>query len=63
MKLLRRTTPSWKLNLFPNTCIPRSAKMTMKRKRSRRRQAMERTEFSKDAMRLLRDVQCLTSTK
>ena len=62
MKLLRRGTWSGKLNLPPNTCIPTSEKMTIKRKRRRRRQAMDRTEFSKEAMRLAKDGQFLRIT-
>lgn len=52
-----------KLNFPPNTCIPSSEKMTMKRKRSSRRQAIERTEFKREATRLLSDVQYLGHTK
>lgn len=47
------------MNFPPNTCIPRRAKMTMKRKRSRSREAMDFTELSKDATKLFSDVQYL----
>lgn len=39
--------------------MPSSEKMTMKRKRRRSREAMERTELRSEATRLLRDVQYL----
>lgn len=47
------------MNFPPNTCIPSSEKMTMKRKRRRSREAMERTEFRREATRLLKEVQYL----
>jgi len=50
---------SSKLNLPPKSCIPSSEKMMMKRKRSSRREAMERTEFRSEATRLLREFQYL----
>lgn len=50
---------SSKLNLPPKSCIPRREKMMMKRKRSSNREAMERTEFSSEATRLLREFQYL----
>lgn len=50
---------SSKLNLPPKSCIPRSEKMIMKRKRSSNREAMERTEFRSEATRLLREFQYL----
>lgn len=58
-KLLRCTGLSGKLNLPPNTCMPRREKITIKRKSRRSRQAMERIEFIKEATRLLREVQYL----
>ena len=48
-----------KLNLPPKTCIPRRAKMTMKRKRSRSREAMDWIELRREATRLERDRQYL----
>lgn len=58
-KLLRLTYSSGKLNFPPKTCMPSRAKMTIKRKRSSSREAIERTEFKSDATRLLSDVQYL----
>lgn len=58
-KLLRRTSVSSKSYLPPKSCMPRRAKMTMKRKSSSSREAMERMELSRDATRLLSDVQYL----
>lgn len=58
-KLLRLGLWSEKLNFPPNTCMPRSEKMTMKRKRRRSREAMERTELRREATRLLKEVQYL----
>jgi hypothetical protein len=57
--VLLRVCISSKLNFPPKSCIPRREKMMMKRKRSRSREAMERTEFSKDATKLLREFQYL----
>ena len=57
-KLLRGVSSS-KLNLPPNSCIPSKAKMTMNRKSSSNKLAMERILFSKDATRLRRDDQYL----
>lgn len=58
-KLLRLISWSGKLNFPPNTCMPSREKMTMKRKRRRSSEAMERTEFNREATRLLREVQYL----
>lgn len=58
-KLLRRTSVSSKSYLPPKSCMPSRAEMTMKRKSSSSKEAMERTELSRDATRLLSDVQCL----
>jgi len=58
-KLLRLGVLSGKLNFPPNTCMPSREKITMNRKSSRRREAMERTEFRREATRLLRDFQYL----
>ena len=48
-----------KLNLPPKTCIPRRAKMTIKRKRSSSREAMDWMELRRDATRLERERQYL----
>lgn len=58
-KLLRRTSVSSKSYLPPKSCMPSRAKMMMKRKSSRSSEAMERMELSRDATRLLSDVQYL----
>lgn len=58
-KVLRLVCVSSKLNFPPNSCIPSKEKMMMKRKRSKSREAMDFMEFSKDATKLLREVQCL----
>lgn len=58
-KLLRRTSVSSKSYLPPKSCMPRRAKMIMKRKSSSNREAMERMELSSEATRLLSDVQYL----
>lgn len=58
-KLLRRTSTSSKSYLPPKSCMPSKAKMVMKRKSSSSREAMEQTELSRDATRLLSDVQYL----
>lgn len=57
--VLRLTCMSSKSNLPPKSCIPSSAKTMMKRKRRRSKEAIERTELSREATRLLRDVQYL----
>lgn len=57
--MLLRVCISSKLNFPPKSCIPNREKMMIKRKRSRSREAMERTEFSKDATRLLKEFQYL----
>lgn len=57
--VLRRV--SSKLNFPPNSCIPSKLKIMMNRKSSSSREAMERTEFSRDATRLLREFQYLSS--
>ena len=57
--MLRLGVLSGKLNFPPNTCMPSREKMTMKRKSRRSRQAMERTEFRREATRFLRDFQYL----
>lgn len=62
-KLLRCKGLSAKLNLPPNTCMPRREKITMKRKSRRSREAMERIEFIREATRLLSDVQYLRDKK
>ena len=48
-----------KLNLPPKTCIPSRAKMTIKRKRSSNREAMDWIELRSEATRLERDRQYL----
>lgn len=57
--VLRRTSMSSKSNLPPKSCMPSRAKTMIKRKRRRSREAMERTELSREATRLLKDVQYL----
>lgn len=56
-KVLRRV--SSKLNFPPKSCIPSKEKMMMKRKSRSSREAMERTEFSREATRLDREFQYL----
>lgn len=56
-KVLRRV--SLKLNFPPKSCMPSKEKMMMKRKRRSSREAMERTEFSREATRLDREFQYL----
>lgn len=58
-KLLRRTSVSSKSYRPPKSCMPSRAKMTMKRKSSSSSEAMERMELSREATRLLNDVQYL----
>ncbi len=58
-KVLLFVCVSSKLNLPPNTCIPRRLKIMMKRKSSSSREAMDFMEFSRDATKLLRDAQWL----
>lgn len=58
--VLRRV--SSKLNFPPNSCMPSKLKIMMNRKSSSSREAMERTEFSKEATRLLREFQYLSSS-
>ncbi len=43
--------------------MPRSEKITMKRKRRRSKEAMERTELRREATRLLREVQYLQTSR
>ncbi|TNN56953.1 hypothetical protein EYF80_032851 [Liparis tanakae] len=43
--------------------LKKSEKMTMKRKRRRSRQAMERTELRREATRLLKEVQYLQNSE
>lgn len=54
---------SSKLNLPPKSCIPRREKMMMKRKSSSNKEAMERTELSREATRLLKEFQYLGKQK
>lgn len=56
-KVLRRV--SSKLNFPPKSCIPSREKMMMKRKSRSNREAMERTEFSREATRLDSEFQYL----
>lgn len=51
--------PLAKLNCPPNNCIPRRAKMRMKRKRRNSREMIERMELRRDITRLRRDDQYL----
>lgn len=46
-------------DLPPKSCIPRSAKTTMKRKRRKMREMMDFIEFIRDTTRFLRDAQYL----
>lgn len=48
-----------KLYFPPNNCIPRSAKMTMKRKRRSSRDTMDRMLFKREATSLRKAVQYL----
>ncbi len=50
---------SSKLNLPPNNCMPSSAKMTMNKKSSSSKLAMERILFSSEATRLRSEFQYL----
>lgn len=56
-KVLRRV--SSKLNFPPKSCMPSKEKMMMKRKSRSSREAMERTELSREATRLDREFQYL----
>lgn len=56
-KVLLLVWVSSKLNFPPNTCIPSSEKMMMKRKSSSSKEAIDFMELSRDATRLLRDCQ------
>jgi hypothetical protein len=49
--------PSGKLNVPPNSCIPRRAKMRMKRKSSSSREMMDFIELSSDTTRFRREDQ------
>lgn len=55
--------PSSKLNWPPNSCIPSSANMRMKRKSRKRREMMLRIELSSDITRFLRLFQYLVTLK
>jgi len=55
--------PSLKLNWPPNSCIPSSANMRMKRKSKKRREMMLRIELSSDIIRFLRLFQYLVILK
>lgn len=46
-------------DLPPKSCMPRSAKTTMKRKRRKMREMMDFMEFISDTTRFLRDAQYL----
>lgn len=50
-----------KLNFPPNTCMPSSAKITMKRKSSNSSDMIERRELSSDETRLRNEVQYLVT--
>lgn len=58
--MLRLVWVSSKLKRPPKSCIPRRAKMMMKRKSRSSRDAMDFMEFNKEPTRLLSDAQCLT---
>lgn len=62
-KVLRLVCVSSKLNLPPNSCMPSRAKMMRKRKRRSKREAMDFIEFSNDATRPDKAVQCLRGEK
>lgn len=51
--------PSGKLKAPPNSCIPSSANMSMKRKRRNSNEMMERIELSNDITRFLNEDQYL----
>ena len=57
--LLGVSCVSSKLNLPPNSCIPSRAKMTINKKSSSSKLAMERILFSRDATRFLSEFQYL----
>ena len=54
--------PSGKLKAPPKSCIPRRAKMRMKRKRRKSNEMMERIELSSEMTKLRRDDQYLERT-
>ena len=58
-KLLRGSSMFSKLNLPPKTCMPSRAKMTMKRKSRRSKEAIDWIELSSDATRLDKERQYL----
>ena len=51
--------PSGKLKAPPKSCIPKRAKIRMKRKSRNRREMMERIELSSDMTKLRREDQYL----
>lgn len=53
--------PSSKLNCPPNSCMPSSAKMRMKRKRRNSREMMDLIELRRDITRFLSDDQYLVT--
>lgn len=55
--------PSRKLNAPPKSCMPSSAKISMKRKRRNSNEMIERIELSNDITRFLSDDQYLLDSK
>ena len=55
--------PSRKLKAPPKSCMPSSAKISMKRKRRNSNEIMERIELSNDITRFLNDDQYLDGSK
>ena len=51
--------PSWKLKVPPKSCIPRRAKIRMKRKRSNRRDMMDFMELRRETTKFRREDQYL----
>ena len=51
--------PSWKLNVPPNNCIPRRAKMRMKRNSNNSKDTMDFIELSSDTTRFRKEDQYL----
>lgn len=61
--LLRGSQLTVSRYLPPKSCMPRSAKTTMKRKRRKMREMMDFMEFIRETTRFLRDAQYLRSHK
>ena len=56
---LEAGVPKSKLKVPPNNCIPRSAKMRMKRNRRRRRDTIDFSEANRETTRFRREDQYL----